>query len=209
VTGVWVTVRRLVAAEFRLYRTVGPWLLRRTDGPAGATRFSYACVLRPVLWTFIGVSAVEVVAFHLLIPWPGVRLALDVLGVWGLFWMVSLTASLSTRPHLLEAEGLRIRYGVGTDVLVPWEAVAAVAERRRSREKSRAVQLDRQPAGSVLHVVVASQTTVDVTLRRPVEVDLPAGRETVVAVRLHADDGRGLVRAVRERIGDRAARPAE
>jgi hypothetical protein len=210
-SGVWKVVRRLVTAELRLYRTVGPWLLRRTDAPAGATPFSYAVVLRPVLWTFIGVSAVEVVAFHLLIPWPGVRLALDILGVWGLFWMVSLTASLSTRPHLLTDDGLRIRYGVGPEVTVPWEFVRSATERRRSREKSRAVQLDRDPAGSVLNVVVSSQTTVDLALCRPLDVDLPAGRESVVAIRLHADDARGLVRAVRERIGreDRVVRPAE
>lgn len=200
-TTMWPTVRRLVAAEFRLYGTVVPWLLRRSDAPPRTAAFGYAGVIRPVLWAFIVVSAIEVVVLHVLIPWPVVRLIADVVSVWGLFWMVALTASLGTRPHLVGDGGLRIRYGVTADVTVPWDAVGAVAERRRSREKSRAVQLDRSPQGTVLNVVVGSQTTVDVTLRRPLEVDLPAGRETVVAIRLHADDARGLVRAVRERIG--------
>ncbi len=52
----------------------------------------------------------------------------------------------------------------------------------------------------VLNVVVGSQTTVDVTLRRPLEVTLPSGPETVTAIRLHADDAQSLVSAVRARL---------
>jgi hypothetical protein len=115
--------------------------------------------------------------------------------------MLGLTASLTVRPHLLGDAGLRIRNGVMTDVHLPWEAVAAVAVRQRAREKSRAVQLDRDGAGVVLNVVAGSQTNVDITLRHPLEVALPSGPETVTAIRLHADDARGLVAAARARLG--------
>ncbi|MFD2093620.1 hypothetical protein [Blastococcus deserti] len=189
--------RRLAVAEFRQYGALRRWLLRRPDIPAGATGFSYVGIVLPVLWAFIVVSALEVVIVHIVVPWPTVRLVLDVLGVWGVLWMLGLTASLTVTPHLLDDEGLRIRNGVMTDVPVPWEAVTAVAVRQRARERSRAVQVDRDGDGVVLNVVAGGQTNVDITLRHPLEVELSSGSERITAIRLHADDPRGLVAAAR------------
>lgn len=210
-TGVRAIVRRLAVAEFRQYGALWRWVLRRPDVPPRATGFRYVGIVLPVLWAFIVVSSLEVVIVHIVVPWPTVRLVLDILGVWGVLWMLGLTASLTVMPHLLDRSGLRIRNGVMTDVPLPWEAVAAVAVRQRAREKSRAVQLDRDGDAVVLNLVAGSQTNVDITLRHPLEVALPSGPETVTAIRLHADDARGLVAAARKRIGrnEEAARPPE
>lgn len=208
-TGAGSIVRRLAVMEFRQYAALWSWIRRRPDVPPGATGFRYVGIVLPVLWAFIVVSALEVGIVHVVVPWPGVRLVLDILGIWGVLWMLGLTAGLTVHPHLLDDAGLRVRNGVTTDVPVPWEAVAAVGMRQRAREKSRAVQLDRTGDGAVLNVVSGSQTNVDITLRRPLEVELPSGVETVTAIRLHADDARGLVAAVRKGIGrdEGAARP--
>lgn len=200
-TGARSVVRRLVVAELRSYRILPMWLLRRRDVPVGAVGFGYVGVVLPVLWAFIVVSAIELVVVHVVLPWPTVRVVADVLGVGGLLWMIGLLAGLSVRPHLLDPSGLRIRNGVTTDLIVPWDAVSAVSFRMRSREKSRAVQLDRDGPGTVLNVVVGSQTNVDVALRHPVVVSLPSGEETVTAVRLYADEPRVLVAAARARLG--------
>jgi len=192
--------RRLILAEFRSYRALARWLVRRPDVPAGATGFRHVGVILPVLWTFIGVSAVELVAVHFLLPWPGVRVVADVLGVWGLVWMLGLTAALSIRPHVVDSTGVRVRSGTTAEVAVPWDAVAAVAVRRRMREKSRGIQLDRGEGGAVLNMVAGSQTNVDLALRRPLDLALPDGTETVSAVRLYCDDPRAFVAAARERL---------
>jgi hypothetical protein len=201
-------LRRLVVAELRSYRALPTWLLRRSDVPVGAVVFRYVGVVLPVLWAFIVVSAIELVVVHVVLPWPAVRVVADILGVWGLLWMIGLLAGLSVRPHLLDSSGLRARNGVSTDVLVPWDAVSTVSFRMRSREKSRAVQLDRDGAGTVLNVVVGSQTNVDIALRYPIVVALPGGEETVTAVRLYADEPRVLVAAALARFGDGATRAA-
>jgi hypothetical protein len=193
----WPTVQRLLAAELRSYRTLPRWVLRRPDVPAGTVPFRYVGAVLPVLWTFIVVSAVELVAVHVITPWPTIRLVLDVVGVWGLLWMLGFTASLTVAPHLLDRSGLRVRQGVTVDVHIPWEAVASVSSRRRSRERSRAVQLDRAEAGVVLNLVVGSQTTVDLVLREPLVIELPGGAERVVAVRLAADDPSGFTTRAR------------
>jgi hypothetical protein len=203
-----VLARRALRYELSMYRSLFRWVTRRPAVPAGAVPYGYVGVVAAVLWAFVGVSAVELVALHLLIPWETVRLVADVLGVWGLVWMLGLTAGLTIHPHLLTEEGLRVRNGAGTDVAVPWEAIAGVGVRERAREGSRAVQLDETDAGTVLNVVVGSRVNLHLTLRHPLVVQLPKGPATVTEVRLCADDARGLARQVRERLstGEGAAR---
>jgi len=173
---------------------------RRPDVPADAAPFAYVGAVAVLLWAFIVLSALELVVLHVLLPWETVRIVADILGVWGLTWMLGLAASLTVHPHLVDDSGLRVRYGAGTDITVPWDAVARVGVRERSRDGSRTLQLDRDGQDSVLNVVVASRTNVDLTLRRPLVVPVRSDDESVTEIRLYVDDARGLVRLVRERL---------
>ena len=194
-------VRRAVRFELGLYRSLLRWVTRRPDVPEGHGPFSYVHSIAAILWAFIGVSTVELVALHLLIPWETLRFIADLLGLWGLAWMLGLTASFTVYPHLVGGDGLRIRHGAATDITVPWEAIAAIAVRERSRDGSKAVQLDKEGEGTVLNVVIASRTNIDVTLHRPLLVRLPSGAaEEVTEVRLLADEPRALVSRVRDQL---------
>ena len=189
--------RRAVMFELALYWSLLRWVSWRPHVPAGTRPFRYVGAVAPLLWAFIGVSALELVVLHLILPWAAVRITVDVLSVWGLVWMLGLMASFRVYPHLVARSGLRIRHGFGTDITVPWDAVAGVAVRERGRERSRTVQLDRDDRGTLLHVVVASRTNVDVTFRRPVDIPLPGGTESVNGLRFFADDARELADRVR------------
>jgi hypothetical protein len=125
-TAVLSLVRRAVAFEVNLYRSLFRWVTRRPDVPPGAAVFPYVGAIATLLWAFVIVSAIELVAVHLLLPWATIRLVAELLGLSGLVWM----------------------------------------------------------------------------LGRPLEVPLRKGPETVVAIRFHADDARGLVARVRERLGE-------
>jgi hypothetical protein len=198
-------VRRVVAFEISLYRSLFRWVTRRPYVPAGAAPFGYVGVIAALLWVFIVVSAIEMVVVHLLLPWETVRIVADILGLWGLVWMLGLLASFRVHPHVVGEGGLRVRRGTGVDLTIPWDAVATVAGRERSRESSRGVQLDRADGATVLNVVMAGRTTVDVKLRRPLVVPLRTGPETVTEVRLFADDPRALVRAAQRHHAATAA----
>ena len=93
--------RRAVAFELAMYRSLFRWVTRRPDVAAGRRRFSYVGAVAVLLWAFIVVSAVELVVVHVLLPWDTVRLVADVLGVWGLVWMLGLAASYSVHPHVV------------------------------------------------------------------------------------------------------------
>ena len=192
-------VRRAVRFELGLYRSLLRWVTRRPDVPEGHGPFSYVHSIAAILWAFIGVSTVEPggsapphplgdTAVHRRPPRP-VGSGLD----------ARTDRRFTVYPHLVGGDGLRVRHGAATDITVPWEAIAAIAVRERSRDGSKAVQLDKEGEGTVLNVVIASRTNIDVTLHRPLLVRLPSGAaEEVTEVRLLADEPRALVSRVRD-----------
>jgi hypothetical protein len=195
-------VRKLVRLELSLYRSLYRWVTRRPDVPADAGAFAYVGAVSVLLWAFIIVSAVETVVFHLILPWEVVRLVVDILSIWGLLWMFGFAASMHVYPHLVDGTGVRVRNSTGTDITVPWDAIASVNVRERSRDRSKTVQVDHDAKGDVLHVVMSSRSNVDLRLRRPLVVPLAKGDETVTEVRFFADDARALVNHVRARLAD-------
>jgi hypothetical protein len=114
-------------------------------------------------------AVIEVVALDLLVPWPRqwLRVVLLILGVWGALLVLGMLAGVIVHPHTAGPSGLRVRYGAGLDVRIPWDAVAGARRVRRSRD-GRTVQVEE----ATLHVVVSNQTTVEVTLNRDVTVAL-------------------------------------
>ena len=198
--------RQLVMFELSLYRSLFRWVTRRPDVPPDARAFAYFGAVAVVVWAFIIVSAVETVVFHVILPWEVVRLVVDIVSIWGLLWMFGYAASLNVYPHLVGDSGVRVRNGTGTDFTVPWDAIASVGVRERSRDRSRAVQVDHDETGDkgdAVHVVMSSRTNVELRLRRPLVVPLHKGDETVTEVRFFADDARGLASRVRAHLAER------
>lgn len=196
-------VRRAVTFELALYRSLFRWITRRPDIPTDAEAFAYVGAIAALLWGFIFVSAIELVVLHLLLPWEAVRIVADILSLWGLMWMLGLMASFKVYPHLVGDSGIEVRHGAATDITIPWDAIATVAVRERDREKSRALQLDRNEQGTELNVVIMSRTNVDLTFCRPVVVVVRQRQESITELRLYADDARGLVLQVNERLASR------
>jgi hypothetical protein len=193
----------VVRYEMGIWRSLVMWLFRLRTGPPGARPHRYAGPVTPVLIVFIAVSAIELPIVHMLLPWETVRLIVDIISVWGLFWMIGLLASVRVHPHLVTDEGIWVRYGTSVDVMVPWDAVASVRSHGRAVERGKTVHYEQTPAGRVVSVLVMKQTTVDLVLRDPtVFEDLPRhGDEPVVELRLYADDPGPLVSEIRERLG--------
>jgi len=139
----WGLARWLVVLEIGIWRSLFLWVTRRVSGQGpGVERFSYAKQISPVIGVFIFVSAIELPVVHVLVPWDGVRLVLDVLSVWALLWMIGLLASMRVFPHLMDERELRIRHGTTVDIHVPWASIASVAGRRGSVPSGKAVVVE-------------------------------------------------------------------
>ena len=140
-TTVSALVRRAVSFELGVWRSLYRWTTRRPLGPEDAETFGYARPVTPVIWAFIGLSAIEIPVAHLLLPWQTERVIVLVVGIWGLTWMLGLLASLRTYPHVVGGSGLRIRYGTTVDITV------SMGRRRVDRSPApRPAQLPDRPA---------------------------------------------------------------
>jgi hypothetical protein len=193
--------RRLVVLEIGIWRSLALWTLRRVPGRTpGARTFTYAKEVTPVLLAFVFVSALELPVVHLLIPWETVRLALLVLGVWGLLWMAGYLAALRVHQHVLDDRGLRIRSGTRLDLPIAWEQVADVRVVRGRTPSDHTVVVE----GTRADVPMLKQVRVAVRLTGPTPVALPAGEHVLEEVRFYADDPKALVAAAREHLGRQA-----
>lgn len=184
-------VRFAVDFEKRVYAGAGRLLARRPHLPQGSEPVRYVGAVAALLWSFTAVSSVELVVIHLIVPWETVRLALDVLGIWGVVWCLGYTGCHYVYPHLLDDGGVRVRAAAKAPVVtLPWESVAGLSVRERSHEGSRTLRVD----DGALVVAVAGRTNLDVRLEHPIEVTVRGSTVPVETVRIFADDPRAAVR---------------
>jgi hypothetical protein len=194
-------VNQLLRWERDGWRSLARWVRRRPDVEPGARPFGYHGATLPLMIVFVVVSALEVVAVDVIVPWSPawlwLRITLLAVGIWGVMFALGMVAGVIVHPHTVGPEGVRIRSGPRLDVRVP--AVERARAVRRTRD-GRSVQVE----DGILYLPAASQTTVELVLNAPIEVDLPTGAATVRAIHLHADDAAGFVRAIREQAGERS-----
>jgi hypothetical protein len=201
----YALARWLVRLEIGIWRSLFLLAARRVPGRGpGVETFPYAKEVSPLLYAFIGVSALELVVVHLILPWATVRTIALVVSLWGLLWMIGFLASLRVFPHLVGPDGLRVRYGTSVDVRVPWEAVADVRTAKHRLPTGKTVEVLPGQDGDAVHVAVLKRTRVDVVLRAPTTLALPGGPREVTAVRLDADDPKAFAAAARERLAERS-----
>jgi hypothetical protein len=193
--------RRGLVAEANIWRSLGRWLVRRPSVPAGAEPVGYSREAAPVIWLWIFASAVEMVIVHLLIPWDTVRVVVLVVSLWGLLWMVGLLASLRAYPHLVAADGLRVRHGPSVDLHLPWGGIAGVTAVSRDLPSSIwTLQCTDTAAGTELSVAVSGRTNVRVSLGRPRIFGTRQAPTEVTAVSFHVDDPRAFVTRARRAV---------
>lgn len=205
-SGAWRLLRRALAYEVGMWRSLGRWLLRRPYAlEPRAETFSYVGVVKPILGVFIALSTIEIPILDLIlrhtVGWPSVRHVAVGLGIWGVLWMFGLFASLRIHPHIVDDTGLRVRNGISVDFAVPWAAVARVERRYRSLPSSRTVQIEQDDGKTIVNISTGSQTSVDVVLHEPISVPLPKGPSGPVGeIRLYADDPDALVARARRHL---------
>ena len=189
--------RLAMQIEANGWRSLALWLRRRTVLMEGEKPYPYRGPLLAPMWVMIVLSALEVVALDVIIPWtPGLiwlRIFLIVLGAWGVIFVFGMLAGVTVHPHASGPDGLLIRNGSSLAIRIPWEDVPSIRYEQKSHD-GRSVQLD----GQSLLIAVSKQSTVRVEIARPIEVSLlRQGKCLVSAVSFYSDDGRALVKDAR------------
>lgn len=193
--------------EINIYKSLLRWLLRRPSIPAGFEPVGYARLATPMMALWIFGSALELPLVHVLVPWHGLRIALLAIGVWGVLWMLGVLAGLTSYPHLLGADTLRIRNGAMHDIAIPWQAIAQVTNQDRSLPSSMWVlQPQETERGTHLNVAVSGRVNVHLTLRKPLAVGTTKGDMTVTGVSLWVDEPREVATRISRHAESQARR---
>ncbi|MFC9967088.1 hypothetical protein ACFVH4_22910 [Nocardia ignorata] len=189
-------VRRFFRFEVDLWVSLARAIARKPE-TAGGTPIRYAGAMSAILWAFVVVSAVEIPAVHLIIPWAPVRLAALALGIWGLLWMLGLLAAHHAYPHVLTSEHLRLRYLRRTELTIPLSALRAVRPDMRGYDESKSLH---RTANGTLALPVGSSTNIRLELAAPHTFSTPQGDLTSSTIAFWADDPHtaiGAIKAVR------------
>lgn len=197
---------RMIVAEARTLASLGRWIARRPDVPAGAVPISYWRGTLGIPVALAVAALIELIAFHLLIPWPTVRLVLDVLGVYALVVVLGWLAGRIVRPHLVHGGELVLRSGTHVCARVPLDAVAAVRRDRRLSPTEVGIEDVGERGGvdgeSALALPGPDGSSVTLQLARSTEATVPgypwsrAETHEVEAVWLHVDDPEEAIRAI-------------
>ncbi|GAA2514660.1 hypothetical protein [Pilimelia columellifera] len=191
-------VRRIMGFEAKGMVSLVLWVGRRRHGaPPGAVTLSYHREQTGLMFGFLFTCVIELVCVEILLrsldapAWlRAVVLALD---AYGILIALAIIASCITRPHVVTADELRIRYGAFFDLRIPRRLVAEVQHRRTYNEIGM-IKAD----GDCLVLAANSQTNLIVELGETVVAVRPLGRrEHVRVLRFFADDPSAAVKALR------------
>ena len=190
-------VRTAVKWESRVWTGLIRGLLRRPDIPSGAAAFTHHRALAPVRWTLVGLLVVETGVIHLLIPAGPLRVTLLLLGLYMLIWLVGyVLGSGPARPHLVERNGVVLRCGLTTDIVLPIDTIARAVAVRHRRTGTATVQVEDR----ILNLVDNGGTAIEMTLDPPLHILLPRRDPVEIdTVRAWVDDPRAMATAIGSR----------
>lgn len=171
-----VQVRRIMDFDLKGMVSLVQWATRHRNGvPPGAAVLPYARAQVPMLMVFLFVMVVEVVCLELLLRGIGaparLRTGVLVVDLYSVLFGLQFAAACVTRPHVVSADELRIRFGVFFDLRVPRRRIRAVRLAPNYNEAGMVKTYDER-----LAVAVTAQTNVVVELTEPITVVRPLGR---------------------------------
>jgi hypothetical protein len=196
---------RALKVELRIYANIGRFIARRPAVAPGAAGFSHHKPVQTILIIFIVLSAVEIPVLDLIVHrWPAVRIAVLILGIWGVTWMFGLLCGYLMRPHTVGPDGIRVREGLETDIRLTWDDIASVARERRVDEP-KTPKITEMDGARTLSLRMQDETVIRIELERPTAVRLPGsspkgGVQVVDEVRIWVDDPTAFMAEVREHI---------
>lgn len=164
--------------------------------PAGTRAFTYHRHLRPMMIAFLILCTIEASVTHLLIAHWSRTAALILFAVSDLsiVYVIGLIKSLRLYPVLLTTAGVRIRFGLLTDHVLPYDAVAGIV-RDPSGGQVTAPETDR------IGLLAWPNLLVELATPLPRASWLRA-RRPATAIALRLDDPEGFMRLLRWRIGN-------
>jgi hypothetical protein len=164
---VGATAARLIVGEPRLWAAIFLWMSGRARRDARSFYYSASSNLGIVTVVVLGLILLEGVGGGLLArlaPWPWLSPVLIIISAYAAVWIIGIYASLRAFPHLVEEQGLLLRYGVLGEAWIPWRDVDQVTKETRVSPGGQDGLVTRD---SVAILAVGGKTTLTIRRRSP------------------------------------------
>jgi hypothetical protein len=194
-------VARFIALEPRIWICLYRWAFRRRPLAADEFRYSKRSMMGTMLAFVVMVVPVETLAYEFLIPWPWLRWVLFLATIYMTLWVVGLYASLQVLPYGLEADGIRLHYGLLADGFVPYAQIAdVVVERAKAPGGQEGLRV--VPQRGAAYLAAGGRTDLTLRLHEPVVLQgLIKAAAPARVLSLAADDPARLGAVLRARTG--------
>jgi hypothetical protein len=194
-------VARFIALEPRIWICLYRWAFRRRPLAADEFRYSKRSMMGTMLAFVVMVVPVETLAYEFLIPWPWLRWVLFLATIYMTLWVVGLYASLQVLPYGLEADGIRLHYGLLADGFVPYAQIAdVVVERAKAPGGQEGLRV--VPQRGAAYLAAGGRTDLTLRLHEPVVLQgLIKAAAPARVLYLAADDPARLGAVLRDRTG--------
>ncbi len=194
-------VARFIALEPRIWICLYRWAFRRRPLAADEFRYSKRSMMGTMLAFVVMVVPVETLAYEFLIPWPWLRWVLFLATIYMTLWVVGLYASLQVLPYRLEADGIRLHYGLLADGFVPYAQIAdVVVERAKAPGGQEGLRV--VPQRGAAYLAAGGRTDLTLRLHEPVVLQgLIKAAAPARVLYLAADDPARLGAVLRDRTG--------
>jgi hypothetical protein len=192
-------VARLLVLEPQLWMCLLLWIFRRRRPTASDFSYHKNSIFGVMLIACFFSAPIEILLFELLIPWPWLRLMLLIASLYTLFWVLGYYAALVVRPHRLEDERLRLRFGLFADERLPYVALDRLAREQRTVKKRQGLSLSADQTTAFLSMDGKTDVTLHLVtpqrLRGASSVPAP-----VTTFCVAVDDSKRFVEALRQKM---------
>ena len=166
------------------------------DVRPGDQPVDYHRSLRTTILALVGLSVLEIMLVHLLIPIAWLRVVLLLLGVYGSVFALAYLAGLAVRPHVFTAQGILLRFGSNHALRLSWCRVESLGPRLASPRNSSGLAI----ADGVASLAVGGSTNLALRLNAPLHLVVKDAEVLVHEVRFYADNpGAAVAGAARAR----------
>lgn len=207
---------RFIVMEPRVWVCLVRWITRRYRHGPDDFPYHSGSILGIFIIVILFTTPVEILLFELLIPWAWLRWVLLILAIYAVVWIFGLYASLVVLPHRLESDGLRVRYGVLNEVVIPYERIVRVEVEPRRTPGGREGLIFPEGETGVAYLSIGGRTHLRIEVAEPVQFKSLTGlSQPIDVVYFAANDPDRLGAALRDRLPslrrdapDSGARPA-
>lgn len=194
-------VAKAVLFEPRLWICLVRWVTGRHPGNS-RDGFGYEANLRSLIWVAAGLVIIEGTAVDIVLAFalPGSVWVWICFGVhaYALLFVFGLLASWSTRPHLIDQQGLRVRDGIFTEIVIPYTAITAARTATLSNFGRSGLKIDNS-SGAALLALGDANVCLTLDPWQTIEVD-EQSRTAPATLAITVDEPQGFLRRLRQRV---------